>query len=81
LASDGSKTSSPPEFVADFKQERKEIEEELAKPAKGVSNPEKCIDFAISFSMKLATVWSSANYHDRQRLQFLVFPEGIFYTR
>ncbi len=35
----------------------------------------------IIFSMKLATVWSSANYHDQQHLQFLVFPEGIFYNR
>ena len=69
------------EFAGDFQKERKQIEEELAKPSKGVSNPEKCIDFAITYSMKLATVWSSANYHDQQRLQFLVFPEGIFYNR
>ena len=69
------------EFVADLEKERKGIEEELAKPAKGVSNPEKCFDFAITFSRKLATVWSSAKYTDQQRLQFLVFPEGIFYNR
>lgn len=69
------------EFVADFEKERKQIEEELAKPAKGVSNPEKCIDFAINFSTKLAPLWSSAGYNDQQRLQFLVFPEGIFYNR
>jgi len=69
------------EFVADFENERREIEEELAKPSKGVSTSEKCIDFAITFSMKLAPLWSSAKYSDQQRLHFLVFPEGIFYNR
>jgi site-specific DNA recombinase len=69
------------EFVAELEKERQEIEDELAKPAKGVSNPEKCIEMAISYSTKLAPVWSSAKYTDRQRLQFLVFPTGIFYNR
>ena len=69
------------EFVADLEKEKSELEKELAKPAKGVSNLEKCLDFAINLSMKLATVWSSARYSDQQRLQFLVFPEGIFYNR
>lgn len=68
-------------FVDDLEKEQREIEEELAKPSKGVSNPEKCIEFAVTYPMKLAPLWSSAKYSDKQRLQFLVFPEGIFYNR
>ena len=68
------------EFLADFEKEKKEISDQLAKCTKGVSNPEKCVEFAINYSMKLSSVWSSANYSDKQRLQFLIFPEGLFYN-
>ena len=35
----------------------------------------------LDYSLKLPSLWSSAGYFERQRLQFLVFPEGIFYNR
>ncbi|RYZ23107.1 MAG: recombinase family protein [Chitinophagaceae bacterium] len=69
------------EFVADFEKEKKAITDELAKGTKGVSNPELCVNFAVNYSTKLAPVWSSASYTEKQRLQFLLFPEGIFYNR
>ena len=55
--------------------------DQLKKCTKGVSNPEKCVEFAINYSMKLPSVWSSAKHSDKQRLQFLVFPKGLFYNR
>ena len=69
------------EFLADPEKEKKEITDQLAKCSKGVSNPEKCVEFAINYSMKLPSVWSSASYSDKRRLQFLIFPEGLFYNR
>ena len=39
------------------------------------------IDTAFRASSKLATEWGSADYDDRQTLQYLVFPEGIYYNR
>lgn len=69
------------EFVADFEKEKKKIKEELTPGSQGVSNPELCVEFAVTYSSKLAPVWSSASYTDKQRLQFLLFPEGIFYNR
>ena len=69
------------EFVTDFEKEKKKIQEELTPGSKGVSNPELCVEFAVTYSTKLAPVWSSASYTDKQRLQFLLFPEGIFYNR
>ncbi len=44
-------------------------------------NTELCVEFAVTYSAKLAPVWSSASYTDKQKLQFLLFPEGIFYNR
>jgi hypothetical protein len=69
------------EFEADFQKEKKKIQEELTPGSKGVSNPELCVEFAVTYSTKLAPVWSSASYTDKQSLQFLLFPEGIFYKR
>ena len=69
------------EFKAGYENEKKEIEAELAKGSNGVSNPEECIDFALHYAPKLASLWSSAGYAERQKLQFLVFPKGIFYNK
>jgi site-specific DNA recombinase len=69
------------EFKGELETEKKQLEEELAKSGNGVSNPQECIDFAIDYSLKLPSLWSSAGYSEKQRLQFLLFPDGIFYNR
>lgn len=69
------------EFKTDYEKERIKIEEELAKCSKGVSNPEECVDFALHYALKLPSLWASAGYTEQQRLQFLVFPKGVFYNK
>lgn len=69
------------EFQASYEEERKEIQKELDITPKGVSNPEECVDLAIQYALKLPSLWSLAEYREKQRLQFMVFPEGIFYNR
>jgi site-specific DNA recombinase len=46
-----------------------------------VSNLEECIDFALHYAQKLLSLWASAGYTERQRLQFLVFPKGFSYNK
>lgn len=53
------------EFVADFEKEKKKIQKELAPDSQGVSNPELCVEFAVTYSSKIAPVWSSASYTDK----------------
>ena len=69
------------EFKGVYEKEKKDSEAELAKCGKGVSNPQECIDFALDYSLKLVSLWASAGYTERQRFQFLMFPEGLFYDR
>lgn len=69
------------EFKGEYEKEKKELQDELANSGNGVSNPQECVDFALDYSLKLPSLWSSAGYTERQRLQFLIFPEGIFYNR
>ena len=46
-----------------------------------VSNLDKCVDEIINYASKLATTWDLAAYAEKQQLQFLLFPEGMFYNR
>jgi site-specific DNA recombinase len=69
------------EFLKEYKGEKKKIAEELEKGSNGVSNPERCVQFAVNYSSKLKPVWTSATYTEKQRFQFLLFPEGFFYNR
>ena len=69
------------DFIKDYEEEKKKIVEQLQKGSKGVSNPELCVQFAVNYSIKLKPTWTFASYTDQQRLQFLLFQEGIFYNR
>ena len=68
-------------FAAKYADELKEIEEKLTKASNKVSNLEECVDLAVNFALNLPKKWLSADYVTKQRLQFLLFPEGISYDR
>lgn len=64
-----------------YRLEKKEIEENLRKASNKVSNLEECVDLAIDFCTKLPSKWLSADYFTKQQIQFLVFPEGMSYSK
>jgi site-specific DNA recombinase len=61
-----------------FEGEREKIELELAKMGKGLSNLQKCLDLAMEFSSNLQSLWDLSDYANKQRIQYLIFPEGIY---
>jgi len=68
-------------YVAKYNEEKEVIEEQLSKGAVQVSNLDACIDTALDFAINLPKKWLSASYHIKQRVQFLLFPEGMSYNR
>ncbi len=68
-------------FYFKFKAEKSEIEKRLAATTAKASNLDKCIDKATTMSSKLATVWHSSGFSDKQNLQNLLFPDGMSYNR
>jgi site-specific DNA recombinase len=68
-------------YAAKYSEEKIEVEKELVKASSKVSNLTECITLAMDFAINLPKRWLSADYHTKQRLQFLVFPEGITYDR
>ena len=66
------------QMKAKFEGEREQIEQQLAKTGANLSNLQKCTELAVEFSSNLPSLWSLSNYANKQRIRFLVFPEGIY---
>ena len=64
-----------------FTAELQETDKLLAKCGSKVSNLQNILQKAVEMASKLASLWASGDYGTRQRLQFLVFPDGISYDR
>ena len=68
-------------FISKLNAEKLVIENQLQKAPEKSSNLENTIQKAIKLSSKINKVWDSADYMSRQKLQYLLFPEGITYNR
>lgn len=68
-------------FSKKYKAEKREFEGNLLKASQKVSNLEECINLTTEFATKMPSRWLSADYLTKQRIRFLVFPDGICYNR
>jgi site-specific DNA recombinase len=68
-------------FYFRYKAEHTEIAKQLNGSESGLSNLGETIKKAVELSVKLAPMWASSDFKDKERLQKLVFPEGIIYDR
>ena len=68
-------------YGSKFREEKKEIEKHLASFGNQVSNLEKSLDSVIGYAGKLNAMWDSADYCQKQKLQNLIFPDGMYYSR
>lgn len=60
--------------------EKTKIEELLVNTPLDSSNLKNHFDGVVDFSLKLATVWSSAGFSIKEKFQKIVFPDGISYN-
>ena len=58
-----------------------EIERGLEESNKNLSNLQKYIDEAIAMSCQLGTLWQNGDFSSRQKLQNLLFPNGIYFDK
>ena len=68
-------------FTEKLKQERLDLEKNLVKTQKRVSNLENCVNIIMDFAANLPKAWGLMAYKDKQLLQFLLFPEGLRYSK
>ena len=68
-------------FREKFKTSITQIESELDDSENQLSNLQKAVEKCLKMSLDLPYLWKKANFGRKQRIQNLVFPEGIFYDR
>lgn len=68
-------------FAEKYNAEKKELEDNLMKASKQVSNLDECVDLAVDFVPKLRSRWVLGDYSTKQKIQYLLFPEGISYSK
>lgn len=68
-------------FRDKYNEERSEIEEKMMMLSRQVSNLDENIGFAMKFALDLPLKWVSADYITKSRIQFLLFPHGISYSK
>ena len=64
-----------------YNKEHQEITDKLAKLNSGISNPIQAIEKAIRISTELSTIWVSSDIGNKEKLQKLLFPDGIIFNR
>jgi site-specific DNA recombinase len=64
-------------FIAKYSAEKQQISNAMAQTPISSSNIEKYIEKALDFSSKLPLLWASSDCKAKEKLQYLVFPEGV----
>jgi site-specific DNA recombinase len=62
-------------------QEIREMEAEMSNSNISSSNLELAVKKGISISRNLSQLWLASDYSDKQRLQYLIYPDGIWYNK
>ena len=62
-------------------KELAEIDSGLADVDKNLSNLQNFIDETIAISCKLGTLWAKGDFFNRQKLQNLLFPSGLYFDK
>jgi len=68
-------------FHHKYTKERDAIRKVRAKMTPQISNLKKSIEEDVVLSAKLSTVWTSSPVNTKEKLQNLVFPNGIIYSK
>lgn len=68
-------------FSIKFKNEINEIEKEIQKTSLEKSNLENYIEKSLKLACNLHTMWSLGGYTEKQKLQNLLFPNGIYFNK
>ncbi|MBX3164831.1 MAG: recombinase family protein [Bacteroidetes bacterium] len=68
-------------FSGKFREEIIALEKNLLQNQKRVSNLEHCVNIVLDFAANLPKSWTLMGFKDKQLLQFLLFPEGIRYSK
>lgn len=68
-------------YAAKYRAEWEELKGGVGKSTISASNLETYLERTVGHLTELASLWASSDYKEKQRLQKLIFPEGIYYDK
>lgn len=68
-------------YYTKYINEVRELEIELHHSSKMSSNLNKALEKSLEIAQNLSQSWVLADYYDKQRLQYLIFPDGMLYDK
>ena len=68
-------------FSKKFQDESNTIEQESKQNENLGSNLKKAIEKGLKISENISQMWVSGDFYDKQKLQYLLFPEGMQYDK
>ncbi len=68
-------------YIGRFKEEEREIQGELKKVDFNLSNLPKYVKFSVDISSSLNKMWHSGDYIFKQKLQYMIYPDGMTYSK
>ena len=66
-------------FKQKLELEKREFESKKLNFKFNSSNLKKAVDKALDYALNLPSLWESGNVETKRALQYMVFPEGIYY--
>ncbi len=67
-------------FLAKYSKEKGEIHDSISTCGKSSSNLSEYYGYALKISSNIASVWTSSPIAVKEKIQNLIFPEGILYN-
>jgi site-specific DNA recombinase len=68
-------------YTAKYTEELSKINEQIEKSNLSSSNLEIAVEKGLTIAQNLSKLWALADFNTKQKLQYLVFPEGIVYSK
>ena len=68
-------------FSKKYKEEIDKIYEENTQHGNLSSNLNKAIEKSLKIAENISQMWASGDFYDKQKLQYLLFPEGMLYDK
>ena len=68
-------------FLSRFAKEQEEILNEIRNCSVSISNHEKALENAIKLCQNLSSTWLKSGAYAKEKLQRLIFPDGIYYNK
>lgn len=68
-------------YQAKFKAEAVEIQKLIHQSPKLVSNPTYVTEMALHYAKNMNEMWVSSSFQEKVRLQNLIFPEDLVYSK